>query len=75
MAGISDDDLGKLSLGGEQWVGLKYVTQSVEETQQYTVLIEPLQADPTQLFIDVDAAYPGEARLDEIKSKTEDVLG
>lgn len=70
----SEDDLAELSLGGTVWAGTKFVTSSVSGDAQYTVLIEPLVADMTQLYLDVDANFPGSQTLDRVKERAIDVL-
>ncbi len=70
----SDEALSALGLGGHQWAGMKYVTQAVDSNVQYTLVIEPLHADPTQLFIDVDANYGPGVGLDDIEAKAGEVL-
>jgi hypothetical protein len=69
----SSSDLASIGLGGRQYVGLKVVSGDQAGTTIYSLTVEPLQADETQLFIDIDAAVVG-AGLGDVESKAKDVL-
>jgi hypothetical protein len=49
---------------------VKYILRGPDV--QYTLLIEPLLADPRNLFIDLDAQFPGSATLDDVTSRAKD---
>jgi hypothetical protein len=71
----TEDDLAELQQGGTLWGGVKYVALGGEGeglASQYTVVIEPLQADNRYLFVDVDATFPGPADLDRITARAKD---
>lgn len=73
-APTAERELEGLSLGGDYFVGMKYVTRSPEQDKAYTVVVEPLIADPAKLFIDLDAQHGGGLiELDRIKSAALDV--
>ena len=67
LLGRPEDELADLRGGGEMWVGLKYVVSVPDAT--YTLVVEPLLADPKLLFIDLDAQQQGPTNLDTIKDR------
>lgn len=68
----TDDDLGELRAGGGGlWAGVKYVSGS--DQSQYAILIEPLVADNTMLFLDLDVQFPGRASLDDVADRVKEV--
>jgi len=70
----AESELEMLTLGGDFFVGTKYVSRSPAEDKLYTVHVEPLVADPTKLYIDLDAQHGGALiELDRIKSAVLDV--
>lgn len=69
----SEDDLGELQVGGRLWAGVKYVAST--EQVQYTLVIEPLQADNSYLFLDLDAQFPGPTTLDAVTDRASDAEG
>ena len=71
MTSQSEADLSALGLGGDQYLGLKYVSNDVPRTKVYTLTIEPLQADKTQLYIDIDTAFVG-ASLSDVEQKAKE---
>src|SRR6266511_4182166 len=62
-----EDDLGSLAGGMSYDVGLKFILQAPEVI--YTLLVEPLRADLSTIFIDLDAQFPGTVNLEEIKDR------
>lgn len=63
------EGLGDLSLGGDLWGGVKFVTAH-PDGGEYTLQLEPVRADDLKsLFIDVDAQYPGPATPDAITAR------
>jgi hypothetical protein len=70
ILGKTDADLGELQLGGDAIAGVKYILPG--PGVQYTLLIEPLLADLRNLFIDLDAQFPGSATLDDITTRAKD---
>jgi hypothetical protein len=52
-----EEDLAQLRAGGQLWGGVKYVITN--PGVMYTLLIEPLIADPKYLYLDLDAQLPG----------------
>jgi hypothetical protein len=70
LLGKGEDDVSGLQRGGEIWVGTKYVVNEPET--QFTLLVEPLIADNTFLFLDLDAQFPGPITLDLVKDRAED---
>jgi hypothetical protein len=71
LVGGSHDALDQLSRGGDGWTGVKYFTRAADEST-YTLVIEPLVADPKFLFVDLDAQLPGQAELDRITDRADD---
>lgn len=65
-----EDELGPLQIGGTLWGGVKYVAATPET--QFTLVIEPLQADNSFVFIDLDAAFAGPATLDTVAARSKD---
>ena len=65
-------ELEQLETGGSEITGGvgKYYIQSPAAT--YTLQIEPLLTDPTQLIIDLDAQFPGPATLDTLAMRAQD---
>jgi hypothetical protein len=66
----TDEDVAALRRGGSLWSGVKYVVSEPEA--QYTLLVEPLVADNTYVFLDLDAQFPGEARVEDIRERASD---
>lgn len=67
ILGKGEQELSDLQSGGTIWAGVKYVVSHTDV--QYTLLIEPLQADQAFLFIDLDAQFPGPTTLDAVKDR------
>lgn len=65
-----EGDLGPLQAGETLWGGVKYVT--VAPDRQFTLIIEPLQADTRYLYIDLDAQFPGAVTLDNVSDRAKD---
>lgn len=63
-------ELEQLQTGGEITGAVKYYIQS--PAANYTLSIEPLLADLTQLMIDLDAQFPGPATLDTLTMRAQD---
>lgn len=63
-------ELQELETGGEISGGVKYYVQS--SAANYTLQIEPLLADNSQLIIDLDALFPGPATLDTLSMRAQD---
>lgn len=78
ILGKTDADLAELQLGGDPIAGVKYIFSGPgpdgDPDVQYTLLIEPLLTDFRNLFIDLDAQFPGDARLDDITSRAKDAV-
>jgi hypothetical protein len=70
ILGKTDADLGELQLGGDAIAGVKYVLPGPD--RQYTLRIEPLLGDLRNLFIDLDAQFPGDATLDDVTTRAKD---
>jgi hypothetical protein len=70
ILGKTDADLGELQLGGDAIAGVKYILSGPDV--QYTLLIEPLLADLRNVFIDLDAQFPGDATLDDVTTRAKD---
>jgi hypothetical protein len=71
LLGVAGEGLAPLERGGSIWVGIKYWIEAADGSI-YTLVIEPLVADPKFLFIDLDAQYPGQADLDRIQDRAGD---
>lgn len=71
VLGKDEADVSELRLSDQFWAGVKYVVSHSEGV--YTLAIEPLFADPRNIFIDLDAQYPGAAILDSIVARARDV--
>jgi hypothetical protein len=71
LLGKSEDDLTMLGRGGSLWTGIKYGI-SAPEGSGYTLVIEPLIADPKYLFIDLDCQFPGQADIERIADRIGD---
>jgi hypothetical protein len=72
LSGKTEDDLGELVGGGEIWTGQKFVVDQ-EGSHRYTLILEPLQADASFIFIDLDAQFPGPlTSLDSVADRAED---
>jgi hypothetical protein len=66
-----DADVAELESGqGSLWGGVKFVIQ--HDNARYTLVIEPLVADMTSLFVDLDAQFEGPAELNEIAAKAKE---
>jgi hypothetical protein len=65
-----DADLAELTGAGTLWAGVKYIVAS--EFSSFTLVIEPLLADPKYLFIDLDAQFPGPANVDTVKDRAKE---
>jgi len=63
----TEEDLGDLQQGGSIWAGIKYGLSLPD--RNYTIVIEPLWADPELLFIDLDAQFPGQTHPDAVKDR------
>jgi hypothetical protein len=76
VLGKTDDDLAELSGGAEGiWGGIKLTIPLPEEEYGqpfYTLVIEPLLEDPSLLYIDLDAQFPGPLDLDAIEDRADD---
>jgi hypothetical protein len=60
-----DEDLRALAGSVDYEASLKVLLKGTDTT--YTLLIEPFQADPTYLFIDLDAQFPGAVDVGRIE--------
>lgn len=65
------EDLSALRQGGNLWTGVKYVVTN-PDSSIFTLMIEPLQMEPSQLFIDLDAQFPGPVQLDLVHERARD---
>ena len=73
-AAVQDEArLGELAGGGYVWMGLKYVVHQADGSF-FTAVVEPLQADPRMLYVDLDAQFPGMVALDAIEERTRDSM-
>jgi hypothetical protein len=61
------EDFAPLRVPDDVWVGLKLVTEQADTI--YTVQIEPLHADLSLVFIDVDAQLPNVVELVQIRDQ------
>lgn len=66
----TEHDLEQLKGGGDIWTGVKYVISYPDKV--HTLLVEPLQVDPSFVFIDLDAQFPGPASIDSIEKQAAD---
>jgi len=57
---MADADIEELSLGRSIWAGARFQTQGADD-QAISTRIEPLEADPTKLYIECDATFPERA--------------
>ncbi len=71
LVSASADAREQLARGGEVWTGVKYFVRGADDAT-YTLVIEPLIADPKLIFIDLDAQHPGQADLDRITDRAAD---
>jgi hypothetical protein len=62
-----DDDLASLAGGMSYDVGFKFVLQSPNLI--YTLVLEPLRADLSTLFIDLDAQFSGITNLEDTQER------
>jgi hypothetical protein len=69
LFGKSENDFDALRGGGTLFAGAKLIVR--HEDVAYTVLIEPLLADPQYLYLDLDAQYPGPADLDNTEKRVD----
>jgi hypothetical protein len=65
-----DAELADLAGSGTLWAGVKYIVAS--EFSSFTLVIEPLLADPRYLFLDLDAQFPGPANVDTVKDRAKE---
>lgn len=70
VLGKVEDEIAGLSVGERLWLGLKLVTGAAD--RQYTLVVEPLQADERLLYVDLDAQFPGQASPDAVKERAHD---
>ncbi|MDP9224084.1 MAG: hypothetical protein M3P18_09545 [Actinomycetota bacterium] len=70
---LGKDEVGVngLQRGADLWTGVKYVVSDAEGNA-FTLLVEPLIADNTFLFLDLDAQFPGLMTLDDLKERAQD---
>ena len=61
-----------LEQGGSLWAGLKFVVTHQDLT--HTLVIEPLQADNSYVFIDLDTQWPGPVSVDSVHDRASDSL-
>lgn len=66
-----DEELRQLAGGSEYEASLKVILKN--PTVTYTVLVEPLHADPSNLFIDLDAQFPGTADVSQVSDRIREV--
>jgi hypothetical protein len=71
LLGSTPDHLAPLERGGSIWMGVKYGVEGADQSV-YTLVIEPLIADPRFVFVDLDAQYPGQADLDRVTDRAGD---
>lgn len=71
LLGKTAEDLAMLERGGPIWAGIKYGISGSDNTT-YTLVIEPLIADPKFLFIDLDAQHRDQADLDRVTDRAAD---
>ena len=64
-------DLPDLARGGDGWVGVKYGIDGPDSART-TLVIEPLMADNSFVFVDLDVQHPGVVDLDRITDRTAD---
>jgi hypothetical protein len=67
----SGESIAALERGGSIWMGVKYGVEGADDSV-YTLVIEPLIADPRFVFVDLDAQHPGQADLDRIPDRAGD---
>jgi hypothetical protein len=71
LLGKDEAGVAGLQRGGDLWVGVKYAASDAEGSA-FTLMVEPLIADNTFLFLDLDAQFPGPVSLDDLKERAQD---
>jgi hypothetical protein len=72
LLATTGESIAMLERGGSIWVGVKYGVEAADKSSAFTLVIEPLIADPKFVFIDLDAQYPGLADLDRVTDRAAD---
>ncbi len=71
LLGKDDAAVAGLQRGGDLWTGVKYAVSDAEGNA-FTLMVEPLIADNTFLFLDLDAQFPGLMGLDDLRDRAQD---
>lgn len=72
LLGDTARNLDQLDRGGGIWTGLKLGIAAADGSQ-FTLTVEPLHADDSMLFVDLDAQFPGQCELGRIREHVAEV--